>query len=56
MNKLEKIQALVQAEIEWALDNGDSNWPETISQWINDLYTSYSEEQISQWYRNKTSD
>jgi hypothetical protein len=54
--KAEKIQKLIQNEIEWAIDNGDSNWPETVSHWVMDLFTSSTDEEINRWYTMKFED
>ena len=36
--KLKELQQQIQNEIEWAAENGGSDWTETISHWIVDLF------------------
>lgn len=56
MSKSEKIRALIQYEINWAIENGDTSEASQITDYIVALFNNYTDQAIHKLYANKFED
>ena len=56
MTKFEKIRALIQFEINWAIVEGDTEKASEITDYITALFNSYTDQAIHKLYANKFED
>jgi hypothetical protein len=56
MTTHEKIKALIEFEVQWAIDNGTVNDVSHITDYIMSLLTTFSDEGIDKMYNKKFND
>jgi acyl-ACP thioesterase len=56
MTKFEKIRALIEFEINWAIVEGDTEKVSEITEYITALFDRYTDQAIHKLYANKFED